>query len=109
MKLSELKQHVDRAISLHRHEDPEVVISVELPYSTIGGTPVVDVKTAQLGFDWDSGKFFIIPVEPLMPSDRDFKKKMTDLQERLGWAEYENRNLNGELKKLKKSNDGKNA
>ncbi len=103
MKLSELKRLVDRQVEYMRSgEDPEVVIQIKLPYSTVGGSPFVKVKTVQMGFDWDAGKFFINPEEELTPSDRDFAKQMREMQERAGWSDSENRRLKAELKQLKK-------
>jgi hypothetical protein len=52
MQLSELKQIVDRYRREAGHyEDPEVVIAIKLPYSTVGGLPTVKVKNIQMGFD----------------------------------------------------------
>jgi hypothetical protein len=101
MKLSELKRIVERYDSLER-EDSEVVVQIKLPYSTVGGSPFVKVKNVYPGFDWDQGKFFIIPEEDVTPSDRDFAKQMKEMQDRAGWADYENRNLKAEIKRLKK-------
>jgi hypothetical protein len=102
MKLSELKHIVDLHHRDGHYEDPEVVIAIKLPYSTVGGSPTVKVKTMWMGFDWDHGKFIIIPEEDLTPSDRDFAKQMKEMQDRAGWADYENRNLKAEIKQLKK-------
>lgn len=103
MKLSELKKYIDRHFEYMRAgEDPEVVIQIKLPYSTVGGSPFAKVKSVQMGFDWDHGKFFIMPEEDLTPSDRDFAKQMREMQERAGWADYENRNLKAEIRRLKK-------
>lgn len=101
MKLSELKLIIDRSMQYSRH-DPDVVIQVKLPYSTVGGTPRVPVINAWSGFDWDAGKFFIIPEEDLTPSDRDFAKQMREMQERAGWADSENRRLKAELNQIRK-------
>jgi hypothetical protein len=101
MKFSELKRLVDLYYR-DDYEDPEVVIQIKLPYSTVGGQPTVKVKNIQMGFDWDQGKFIITPEEDLTPSDRDFAKQMKDMQERAGWADYENRNLKAEISKLKR-------
>jgi hypothetical protein len=96
MKLSELH----RIVNLHHRdelrlrEDPEVVITIKLPYSTVGASPTVKVKSMHMGFDWDSGKF--------IPSDRDFAAKMREMQEKWGWAESENRRLKAEIRQLKK-------
>ena len=101
MKLSELKRLVDL---YHRdsRDDDEVVIQIKLPYSTVGVSPFVKVKNVYPGFDWDQGKFFIIPEEDVTPSDRDFAKQMKEMQDRAGWADYENRNLKAEIRQLKK-------
>jgi regulator of replication initiation timing len=40
--------------------------------------------------------------EELTPADRDFAKQMKDMQEKWGRAEYENRGLKAEIKRLKK-------
>ncbi len=101
MKLSQLKQLVDRQTLMER-DDPEVVIQIKLPYSTVGAQPSVTLKSAHMGFDWDAGKFILIPEEELIPSDRDFAKQMREMQERAGWADSENRRLKAELKQLKK-------
>lgn len=108
MKLSELKAYIDRQFEFMRdYEDPEVVVRITLPYSTVGGSPFVKVKSVQMGFDWDAGKFFIMPEENLTPSDRDFAKQMKEMQDRADWADHENRNLKAEIRRLqKKIKDG---
>jgi hypothetical protein len=102
MKLSELKQYVDLYYR-PGHEDPEVVIKIKLPYSTVGGTPTVKIKNVSMGFDWDRGKFIFRPEKPLCPEDRDFAKQMREMQERVGCADYENRALKSEIRKLKRT------
>ncbi len=102
MKFSELKRLVDLYHRPDHHEDPEVVIQIKLPYSTVGSMPTVKLKSVQMGFDWDHGKFILVPEENLTPSDRDFAEQMKKMQERAGWADYENRNLKAEIKRLKK-------
>jgi hypothetical protein len=88
--------------------DEEVVVVVRLPYSTVGGRPNVKVKYVGSGFDWDSGKFEIITEEELQPADRDFGEKFRKVVDDLGWAQYENRNLKAEVKKLRKQLSEKN-
>ena len=102
MKLSELHRLVNVYQERMMREDPEVVIQVKLPYSTVGGQPTVPVKFISMGFDWDAGKFIITPEENLTPADRDFAEQMKKMQDDLGWAKYENRGLKAEIKKLKK-------
>lgn len=101
MKLRELKQLVDRAVETARdYEDHNVVIAVKLPYNTVGARPTVPVKLAFKGFDWENGLFILTPEENLTPADRDFAETMKKLQDKVGWAEYENRRLKAEIKKL---------
>ena len=103
MKLRELKDLVDRAVATSRdYEDHEVVIAVKLPYTTVGAIPMVAVKSVNKGFDWENGKFIIRAEEELTPADRDFAETMKQLQDKLGWAEYENRGLQAEIRRLKK-------
>jgi hypothetical protein len=102
MKLSELQRIVNLYYCPDSHEDPEVVIMVKLPYATVGSRPSVPVKNISMGFDWEAGKFIIVPAENLTPSDREFAKQMKDMQDRAGWADYENRNLKAEIRRLQK-------
>ena len=97
MKVYELKQILD-----HARDDDEVMIAVKLPYVTIGAIPMVAVKSAANGFDWENGKFILRTEEELTPADRDFAKQMKDMQEKWGWADYENRGLKAEIRRLKK-------
>ena len=97
MKVEDLKVALQYA-----KDDHEVMIAIKLPYATVGPIPMVAVKSAVSGFDWESGKFIIGPVEELTPADRDFAKMMKDVSDKWGWAEYENRNLKAEIKRLKK-------
>ena len=102
MKLSELKRLVDLYCRPEHYEDPEVVIEIKLPYSTVGARPSVPVKTVYNGFDWEAGRFYLVPEENLTPSNRDFAKQMKEMLDRAGWADYENRNLKAEIRRLKK-------
>jgi hypothetical protein len=104
MKLSEMHRLVNVYHDEERmmREDPEVVIQIKLPYSTMGGQPTVRVKSLQMGFDWDAGKFIITPEENLTPADRDFAEQMRKMQDDLGWVKNENYKLKAEIKKLKK-------
>lgn len=102
MKFSELKRLVDLHHRPDHYEDPEVVIQIKLPYTTVGAHPSVPLKTVWKGFDWDAGKFILVPEENLTPSDRDFAEQMKKMQERAGMADYENRGLKADIKRLKK-------
>lgn len=102
MKFSELKRLVDLHHRDEHYEDPEVVVKIKLPYSTVGAMPTVKVKSAHIGFDWDSGKFIFYPEEELTPSDRDFANQMREMQERAAMSDFENRNLKAEIRRLNK-------
>ena len=102
MKFSELKQFIDLYDNRVYREDPEVVVKIKLPYSTVGAMPTVKIKNAYMGFDWDSGKFIFYPEEDVTPSDRDFAKQMREMQERAAKADFENRNLKAEIRRLNK-------
>jgi site-specific recombinase len=95
MKVFELK-----AILEHTKDENEVMIAIKLPYATVGAIPMVSVKSATNGFDWENGKFIFRPEEELTPADRDFAKQMKEMQDKLGWAQYENSNLKAEVKRL---------
>lgn len=103
MKLSEFIERASRHLNPNRpYNDPELVIQYKPPFSTVGGTPCVPVKAYMNGFDWDAGKFILVPEEKLTLADAEFTEKFTKLQDDYGWAQYENRNLKGEIKRLQK-------
>jgi hypothetical protein len=96
MKVSELK-----VILEHEDDNLGVMILINLPYATVGSRPMVGIESVYGGFDWEAGRLMIKPTEGLTPSDRDFAKQMKDMQDKLGWSDYENRNLKAEIKKLR--------
>ena len=103
MKLSELY----RLVNLHHqpgrpHLDQDVVVRISMPYATIGGTPCIGVKQVSPGFDWDAGKFILITEEPLSIPDEKLQEQFRELQKKAGWLDYENRNLQAEIKRLRK-------
>jgi len=96
MKIADLKVALQYA-----KDDEEVMIGISLPYSTVGARPMVAVKNAASGFDWESGRFIMNPVEEITPADRDFEKQFKDMEKKAGWLEYENRALKAQNKKLR--------
>ncbi len=96
MKVKDLKIALQYA-----SDNDEVMIAIKLPYVTAGPIPMRPVKNAMTGFDWESGKFIIQPTEALTPADNDFGIQMKKMQDDLGWAQYENRNLIDEVKRLR--------
>lgn len=96
MKVEDLK------IALQYAKDgDDVMIAVTLPYATVGPIPMRPVKNAMTGFDWESGRFILNPVDKLTPNDEDFEKQFKELQKKAGWLDYENRNLKAQNKKLR--------
>ena len=100
MKLSEFIEKASRYLRSDPDYDFELVIKYKPPFNTVGGTPCVSVKSFQPGFDWNAGKFILVPEQTLTLADAEFEKKFTDLQDKYGWAQYENRNLKADIKKL---------
>ena len=89
MNLKELKNTVDWLLSqceLSR-EDPEkmnVGISVKR-IGQIGGTPIVNIKCINFGFDWDAGKIIVAPESDLREIDRDEFKLLQKKYDELGF------------------------
>lgn len=102
MKASELRNQLDTYLGniLNFRKDLEVCVVVKSS-GAVGGTPVVNVKSVGVGFDWDHGKFMIYTEEDVM---RVNQKTLDDLRkeaEKIGWDMYEIRNLKAEVKRLK--------
>lgn len=101
MKLSELKQRIDRIVEVSRY-DQEVMIAIKLPYATVGARPMTAVKSVGSGFDWEQGKFIIWPETDLYPSNDELKETFKDMEKRAGELFRKNMELERELKELKK-------
>ena len=104
MNLLELKNIVDEMVRRqeNKHQDLEqisVCIPIKNP-TAIGGTPTVDVKSIQAGFDGDNGKIMIYPSEDLSKTDHDYLAKIRKEAEELGWSVYKYRAAKREIKKL---------
>ena len=105
MTLSELKELVEQmeqqairqCLNL---EDVQVVITTH-KVGIIGGTPHTNIKSINLGFDWDRGKLIIHPEQTLREIDRDEIKALKDKYEELGWNKYKIDKIIKENKKLK--------
>ena len=96
MKLSELKHIVDQTIALSKYApDEEVVVTIKMPYATVGAHPMMKIKSAGSGFDWESGKFMLWPEQPLTEHSEEFRKKFDAVLE-------ENYRLKRQLREQKK-------
>jgi hypothetical protein len=82
MKLSELHRIVNLYWNdtIPEHRDQEVMISIELPYATVGSGPMVGVKSASAGFDWEHGKFILYPESPLTPPNEELEKRFKKVE-----------------------------
>ena len=80
MKLSELKEAVDRAMEKQRiyrdGEDPDVVIRTDNP--SVGGNASVAVKLAAIGSDWNAGRFWIFPFNGVVKYRTHNKASLVD-------------------------------
>lgn len=85
---------------LPSHIDQEIVIPIQRA-GTIGGQNYVKITSVQVGFDWDSGKIFINPEKKLRIIEDDELRELREEVEKIGWTEYENRNLKREITKLR--------
>lgn len=101
MKLRELKLILDVYAENTRFLDAEIMVSVKQPNS-IGPSPAVRVNHAQMGFDWDSGKLLIACEQDLMVADNDLINRVRKAEEKYGWADYEMRGLEAQVKRLTK-------
>lgn len=65
MDINEFKYKVDLHHPFADKKDPEKVV-IQLSTPSVGGTSCVGVASVCAGFDWDHGKLFIVPSEPLV-------------------------------------------
>lgn len=102
MTKSEIQALFSRIMPLSGREDSSIVIPIKKLFTTIGGSPYVNVNYVNVGFDWDKGKIFIVPEEPLMKvSDYEGAPNLIkELQEKVGLLQYEARHYRAEMKKL---------
>jgi hypothetical protein len=71
MNLQKAIEQLSRVVALQGNRDWKLVVKVFRP-GTVGGTPCVEVKGLDVGFDWDNGKVMIesdTPLTTLTPED----------------------------------------
>lgn len=114
MNLFELKQSVDHAIESCKqsHKDPDKITVLIPSYKlgTAGHRPCTTVKYANMGFDWESSSFLLIPDQELREINRDEIEVLRKKYEELSWTHYkiskiksENKDLKEQLEKIKSS------
>ena len=87
MNLKELKKTVDfllRQCELSREDPEKINVGITIKrIGQVGGTPIVNIKSINFGFDWNKGKIIIDPENDLREIDRDewalLQKKYDDL------------------------------
>ena len=103
MKLSELKEHIDRIMEYApRDANSEVMIAIKLPQSTVGARPMRPITGIMQGFDWEQGKIILSTDEHLTPYDKVTGDSIGKIYDKLGFAEYQNKVLEREIVELKK-------
>ncbi|HFK1643442.1 TPA: hypothetical protein ACGZY5_004454 [Escherichia coli] len=91
MKFYKFSELVNRILSNnHSHRrDIDVTIVVHSPGS-IGSTPSVEVKSIQVGFDWDAGQVMIFPAQPLTTLTPEQVADITDsVRKGQSWHAYQ--------------------
>lgn len=86
MKVKDLKALLERM-----NDEDTVVILAKTLSSNIGGQSYVELKSAYAGFDWDDGKVFIVPAQPVHEIGERFeadKKRTHEISEALGFLYY---------------------
>lgn len=87
MRLSELIQRLERHIC--HSEDQEVVIPVT-DHGGVGRTPAVPLESADCGIDWDKGRVFLRPRQPLSRLSREDVQAVHDsLRGAQNWHAYQ--------------------
>lgn len=96
MKTGELKKLLDLS-----DDYLDVVVKITYPNTTLGGTPASPIKHAYFGFDWDNGKFILIPQKDLTPTEQEFVERYKNMEQNVSRYYMENRDLRSEIKRLK--------
>ena len=71
MDIKVVIEQLGRVVALQGNRDWKLVVKVFRP-GTVGGTPCVEVKRLDVGFDWDNGRLMIeadAPLTTLTPED----------------------------------------
>ena len=104
MNIKELRNQVVRLFENQcgfAQKSPEdVIVGIVIKPGGVGGTSVVGIRSIQAGFDWDNGKLMIYPEKDLRVIEADELLAMRKAIEKDGWAQYENRGLKSDIKKL---------
>lgn len=92
-----------RVMLQHARDNDEVMIGIRLPYQTVGAYPMVKVKSAVSGFDWEHGKFMIWPESDLYPSNDELIEKFKVMEKQSHVLFMKNMELEKEIRRLNKN------
>ena len=104
MNLEQFKEAIDQIIRRVRIGDEETIrVGVQVTKAgSVGGTPIVTVKSVIKGFDWDNNKVIITTEEPVRLTDAGEIDKLKKEAADIGWSVYEFQNQKREIARLRK-------
>ena len=81
MNLLELKKRIEAALSTERIPADEIEVVIPNNKPSMGATSATKVRTADKGFDWNTGMFFINPeVDMVEKEDVSLLNKIKELK-----------------------------
>ena len=103
MNLLDFYNKIESICESHEDQWEDITVGVRNHIvGVIGGTPIVEVKNINLGFDWDNRKLIIDTVKPMRETDKDEVASIRKKYDEVGWSQYEIKNLKAENAKLRK-------
>ena len=91
---------VNRISNRNTRDDLRIGIKT-VKLNVVGGTYITDIQSIIKGFDWDNNKVIITPEHELREIEVDEISHIKKELSKLGWSDYEFRNLKRENKKLR--------
>lgn len=89
-KLKEVVKVIDESIKRQHLEPEKVVLGIRVQnVAAIGPSPVTEVLSVSLGFDWDRGRCIIYPTKPLREVDLDELASIRKAYNTDGLKQYE--------------------
>lgn len=89
-KLKEVVKVIDDSIKRQHLEPEKVVLGIRVQnVAAIGPSPVTEVLSVSLGFDWDRGRCIIYPTKPLREVDLDELASIRKAYNTDGLKQYE--------------------
>ena len=89
-KLKEVVKVIDESIKRQHLEPEKVVLGIRVQnVAAVGPSPVTEVLSVSLGFDWDRGRCIIYPMKPLREVDLDELASIRKAYNTDGLKQYE--------------------